>query len=61
MAMSIYSHTVRDCFHTIVVETDHCNTDHITHKIQNIYHLDLYRKRSLLTLGLERRMDIYSG
>lgn len=40
---------VYGCLCNVTAELSSCNTDHMAHKTQNIYHLALFRKRSLST------------
>ena len=54
-ATFINFHRVNDCFGVTTADVSWYNRNHMTHKTENICHLDLYRQ-TLLTLRPELRM-----
>jgi hypothetical protein len=44
MIVPICLHVVYGCFYVSIAELSIYSRDHITHKVENIYYLALYRK-----------------
>lgn len=43
-ALLTHLHVVSGSIPAAIAELKSCNTDHVTHKAQNIYYMDMYRK-----------------
>lgn len=60
--MLISLHIVYGCFCATTTESSSCNKDHMTHKAQNVYYLDFYRKQQQLsTPELETCLSNFFG